>query len=144
VSEAITIFSTALQKDLDYPPALAGLGQCYIVLGYLNAVIPEEAFEKSVPLLKKALLLDPNLAYAHSNLGWAKMWFQWKLKEAEEAFLKGNQLDPSDINCIQGIFLLNLYLGDNSKANFWRESGLAVAPHDFWLNLFTGILLFFE
>jgi adenylate cyclase len=144
VSEAITIFSTALQKDLDYPPALAGLGQCYIVLGYLNAVIPEEAFEKSVPLLNKALSLDPNLAFAHSNLGWAKMWFQWKLKEAEEEFLKGNQLDPSDINCIQGIFLLNLYLGDNQKARLWCEKGLAVAAHDFWLNLFTGILLFFE
>ena len=144
ISEAIIIFSTALQKDPDYPPALAGLGQCYILLGYLNAVMPEEAFERSLPLLDKALLLDPNLAFAHSNLGWAKMWFQWKLKEAEKEFLKGNQLDPSDINCIQGIFLLNLYLGDNDKARLWRENGLAVAPHDFWLNLFNGILLFFE
>ena len=90
--------------------------------------MPEEAFQKSIPLLNKALLLDPNLAFAHSNLGWAKMWFRWKLKEAEEEFLKGNQLDPSDINCIRGIFLLNLYLGDNDKARFWREKGLAVAP----------------
>jgi hypothetical protein len=72
------------------------------------------------------------------------MWFRWKLKEAEEEFLKGNQLDPSDINCIRGIFLLNLYLGDTDKARFWREKGLAVAPYDFWLNLFNGILLFFE
>ena len=44
ISEAIDIFSTALQKAPDYPPALAGLGQCYILLGYLNAVMPEEAF----------------------------------------------------------------------------------------------------
>ena len=144
ISEAITIFSTALQKAPDYPPALAGLGLCYITLGYLNAVMPEEAFQKSIPLLNKALLFDPNLAFAHSNLGWAKMWFRWKLTEAEEEFLKGNQLDPSDINCIRGIFLLNLYLGDNDKARFWHEKGLAVAPHDFWLNLFNGILLFFE
>ena len=144
ISEAINIFSTALQKAPDYPPALAGLGQCYILLGYLNAVKPEEAFEKSIPLLNKALLLDPNLAFAYSNLGWANMWFKWKLKAAEEEFLKGNQLDPSDINCIQGIFLLNLYLGDNEKARFWRENGLAVASHDFWLNLLNGVLLFFE
>ena len=144
ISEAINIFNRALQKAPDYAPALTGLAQCYIILGYLNAIKPTEALEKSLPLLDKALLLDPNLAFAHSNLGWAKMWFQWKLKEAEEEFLKGSQLDPSDINCIQGIILMNLYLGNNNKAEFWSENGQAVASNDFWLNLFRGIMLFFE
>jgi len=142
--EAVNIFNRALQKEPEYAPALAGLGQCYIILGYMNAIIPAEALEKSMPLLDKALLLDPNLAFAHSNLGWAKMWFEWKLKEAEQEFVKGNQLDPSDISCIQGIFLLNLYLGNTDKAQSWCENGQAAANNDFWINLLNGTLLFLE
>jgi adenylate cyclase len=144
ILEAVNNFNLALQKEPDYPPALAGLALCYNELGYLNAIMPAEALEKIMPLLDKALLLEPNLAFAHSNLGWAKMWFQWDLKGAEEEFLKSNNLDPSDVNCIQGIFLLNLHYGNLKKAEYWRENGEAVAPNDFWLNLCTGLLLFYE
>lgn len=144
LAEAINLFTRALQKQPDYAPALAGIAQCYTILGYLNAIPVEEALRKSLPLHDKALLLDPNLAFAHSNFGWSKMWFQWDLTGAEEQFLKGNDLDPSDVNCIQGIFLLSLYRGNINKAEYWRDIGHAVAPNDFWLNLFTGVLLFFQ
>jgi len=144
ISEAINFFNRALQIEHDYPPALAGLALCYNELGYLNAIMPAEALEKIMPLLDKALALNPNLAFAHSNLGWARMWFQWDLKGAEEEFLKGNEIDPSDVNCIQGIFLLNLHYGNLNKAEFWSEIGRAVAPNDFWLNLCNGLLLFFK
>ena len=144
ILEAINHFNRALQIEPDYPPALAGLALCYNELGYLNAVRPAEALEKIMPLLDKALSLNPNLAFAHSNLGWAKMWFQWDLKTAEEEFLKSNEIDPSDVNCIQGIFLLNLHYGNINKAEFWRDIGRAVAPNDFWLNLCNGLLLFYE
>jgi serine/threonine-protein kinase len=144
ILEAVNNFNQALVKQPDYPPALAGLALCYNELGYLNAIGPMEALEKIMPLLDKALSLNPNLAFAHSNLGWAKMWFQWDLKTAEQEFLKGNELDPSDVNCIQGIFLLNLHYGNFNKAEYWRDIGRASAPNDFWLNLCNGLLLFYK
>ena len=144
IFEAIQIFTQALQKAPDYAPALTGMAQCYILLFYLNAIKPAEALEKSMPRLEKALQLEPDFAFAHSNFGLVKMWFQWDLKGAEEEFLKGNNLDPSDINCIQCLYLLNLHYGNIDKAEYWREIGEAIAPNDVWLHLFTGILLFFK
>lgn len=144
IPQAINLFNRALEADPAYAPALAGKANCYNSLGYLNAIAPAEALEKAMPLLEKALLIDPNLAYGHTNLGWAMMWFKWDLKNAEKEFTIGNDIDPSDVQCIQGNLFLNIYNGNTDKADFWLEKGLAVSHNDMWIIHLQGILLFYE
>lgn len=144
IPEAIRMFEKCLQIEHRFAPAMAGIANCYITLGYLNVIAPAEAIQKTMPLLVKALKIDPNLAFAHTNLGWATMWFKYDLNNADKEFIKGNELDPSDAICIQGAFFLNLYSGNIHKAEWWCAKGKAVAPEDMWLNHFYGLLLFYK
>lgn len=142
IEKAIGLFSSAIELDPEYAPALSGLAYCYIGLGYLNLISPDDAFEKSFPLLEKALELDSTLAYTHATRGWALLWFKRDFKAAEQEFVRANELDPSDANCIQGISVLHLYYGNSRKAGYWIEKGISIAPNDFLLNLFHGLWLF--
>ena len=144
IPHAINLFDQALQADPEYAPALAGKANCYISLGYLNAITPAQALEKAMPLLEKALQIDPNLGFAHTNLGWVMMWYKWDLKNAEKEFTKANDIDPSDLQCIQGNIFLNLYSGNINKAESWLAKGLSVASKDIWLTDLHGILLVYE
>ena len=99
---------------------------------------------KVKPLLEKALQIDPQLSFTHTNLGWSKLWFEWDTKTAEKEFTIAHNIDPSDVLCIRGNVFLNLYTGNIEKANRWLQKGLAVSPHDIWLAPLHGMLLFFE
>ena len=144
IPRAIKLFDEALDIEPDYALALAGKANCYITLGYLGAIAQSQVIATAVPLLNKALEIDPNLAFIHTNIGWTKMWFEWDLKEAEKEFTMAHTIDPSDILCIRGNVFLNLYTGNTDNADFWLQKGLAVSPNDIWLTPLHGMLLFFE
>lgn len=144
IPKAIKLFDEALEVQHDYAPALAGKANCYVTLGYLGAIGNAQVMENVMPLLIKALQIDPDLAFIHTNLGWTKMWFQWNIKDAEKEFTTANTIDPSDILPIRGNVFLNLYAGDTDKAEYWLKKGLAVSPNDIWLTPLHGMLLYFE
>ena len=144
IPKAIKLFEQALETQPDYAPALAGKANCYVTLGYLGAIGRTEVLENVMPLLIKALQIDPNLAFIHTNLGWTRLWFEWDIKEAAKEFTKAHNIDPSDVLCIRGSVFLNLYKGDFEKAGYWLQKGIAVSPNDIWLTPLHGILLYYE
>ena len=67
MDRAKDFFEQALKKDLNYAPALMGIGACYLRSGSIH-VGPRETHPKAQEYFLKALAIDENLADAHAGL----------------------------------------------------------------------------
>lgn len=93
--EAIRFFQESLDADPTYAPSYAGLADCYGQLGYASFVSPEDSFPRGKKAAQQALDLDPNLAEAHSALGFALMYYDWNFPAAEAEYRRAIVLNPS-------------------------------------------------
>jgi len=94
--KAIDNYQQAIEKDPSYAPAYAGLSLGYTALGGWHASLPPTAVHATAKeAALKALELDDTLAEAHLALGTIKQLFEWDWAEAESAFRRGIELNPS-------------------------------------------------
>jgi TolB-like protein/DNA-binding winged helix-turn-helix (wHTH) protein/Tfp pilus assembly protein PilF len=91
---AVEYFEEAVARAPDYAPVQVGLGDAYAVLGFYDYLPPEEAFPKAQAAARRALELDPDNAPAQATLGYAALYYDWDLEEAESRFLRSIELDP--------------------------------------------------
>ncbi|HME18555.1 MAG TPA: adenylate/guanylate cyclase domain-containing protein [Nitrososphaerales archaeon] len=91
---ALGFFDKAISLDRDYAVAIAGLADCYTLLGDEDFK-PAEAYPKAKELALKALRLDPALAEAHCSLGLVLWQFYWDWDKAEAEFQSAIGLNPS-------------------------------------------------
>ena len=64
--------------------------------GDQQTVDPNSVRSQARDALAKAIELDPDLAEAHSSIGWYKMWFDWDSPGAERELLRGIELSPNN------------------------------------------------
>jgi serine/threonine protein kinase/Tfp pilus assembly protein PilF len=53
---------------------------------------------KALEVLRHSLSIDPNLSYAHSQLGWQLMFCDWNWAAAKSELDRAIELDPGDLN----------------------------------------------
>lgn len=87
-------FTSAVQHAPQYAAAWAGLADAYAVLGFYDYLPPSEAFPKAREAAQRALEIDPRNASAEATLGYAALYFDWDLAQAEERFRRAIALDP--------------------------------------------------
>jgi serine/threonine-protein kinase len=85
----------ALRIDPGYARALAALADTYNLLGWYRVQSPAATFPKAIESASQALVLNPNLAEAHTSLGFANTFYGWDWSAAEERFLRAAELNPS-------------------------------------------------
>lgn len=90
-----TYFQEAVQRSPDYAPAWAGLADAYAVLGFYDYLPPGEAFPQAQSAARRALELDSGNASAHGTLGYAALYHDWDLIEAEARFRESIARDPN-------------------------------------------------
>ncbi len=96
VEKALGYFQHAVDLDPNNAQAWAALGSCYTSLGSdLGVADPAKVLPQARAALTKALALNPNLAEAHSTLGWIKLWYDWDWRGAEQEFRRSLELDPN-------------------------------------------------
>jgi TolB-like protein/Flp pilus assembly protein TadD len=97
VRSAITYYSDAIQNDRGYARAYAGLSIAYSLTAFFSFdFLPaQEAVTKGRDAALKALEVDPNLAEAHTALGYILRTFDWNFPGAEVEFRKSIELDPN-------------------------------------------------
>jgi DNA-binding winged helix-turn-helix (wHTH) protein/TolB-like protein/Tfp pilus assembly protein PilF len=88
-------YEEAIAIDPNYALAYTGLANTYSVLGVNGHMPAAEARPKSKEAAERAIQLDPNLAEAHLSVGAYKMFFEWDLDGAENAFKRAMELDPA-------------------------------------------------
>lgn len=93
--KAVDLFRDATERAPGYARAHAGLGDAYAVLAFYDYLPPAEAFPLAVASARRAIELDPTLAEPHATLGYAALYHEWDGEQAEIAFLRAIDLDPS-------------------------------------------------
>ena len=70
--KALHYFELALIEDPDYALAMSGLSDTYSLLSWYGDLPPAEAIPKAIAPAKRAVQLDPQLAEAHTSLGFCQ------------------------------------------------------------------------
>ncbi len=96
LARAIEEFRLATAEQPDYALAYAGLADSYNSIFFANPAVGDTPYASARDALGRALQLDPRLASAYSTLGWMTLHFDRNLREAETAFDRALELDPTD------------------------------------------------
>ncbi len=95
-SAALEHFKRVIAQDAGYAPAYSGVADCYVTLWLSLGALPrDQALPQAQEALRKALLLDPDLAEAHSTLATVRMYADWDWTGAEAEFQRAIALNPS-------------------------------------------------
>jgi tetratricopeptide (TPR) repeat protein len=97
IRKAIGYFEEAVQREPTYAAAHAATSFGYLQLGaaLVEAVPPREILAKARASAQKALELDQASSEAQEVLGWIALGYDWDWKEAERAFRRAIELNPS-------------------------------------------------
>ena len=90
-------FELALIEDPDYVPAMSGLADTYSLLNWYGYLPPREAIPKATAVAKRALQLDPQLAEAHTSLGFSRLCKSRDLADAEREFRRAIELNARTV-----------------------------------------------
>ena len=86
LQKAITLFAKALEHDPSFAPAYAGIADSWLLLSLYGNVTNMKATERAMPMIEKALKIDPESAEAFAALGLAR----WQIgqRDAGESALR--------------------------------------------------------
>ncbi|MGA2812255.1 MAG: tetratricopeptide repeat protein [Candidatus Acidiferrum sp.] len=143
LERAIEYFQKATSIDPNYAPAYAGLAQTYALLA--GSTGPRDEFvaagKKSAT---QALLLDPNLAEAHTALA-LLFGDEYNFAEEEKEFKLAVTLDPNYATAHH--WYGEVYLAQNghfAEANREMQQALALDPGSRIIATDWGVILFWE
>ena len=122
-AEARRLAGRALNLDSDDPIILANVG-------WVHAYLLEEV-EEGLPLVSKAVLLDPNLFSARQSAGWVNLWLG-NLDAAAEHFraiLRISPLDPRIFMSQNGLAFVHLLSGQYEESLNWATTAFRQQPN---------------
>jgi tetratricopeptide (TPR) repeat protein len=86
-------FQQAIEKDAGYALAYSGLADCYSHLCVLGVVAPKEAWARAKAAAAAAIALDPDLAEAHTSMGFVRAFADWDWETSDREFQEALKLD---------------------------------------------------
>ncbi|HEX6088376.1 MAG TPA: protein kinase [Thermoanaerobaculia bacterium] len=95
VKQAMTLFQQAVERDPSFALPYAGLADCFVMLGFMQALPPREILPKVKAAAKRAIELDPALADPHATLGYAAGLFEWDLETGQRELEEAMRLNPN-------------------------------------------------
>ena len=128
VKRALSYLQAAIDRDPAYAQAYAGLADAYNILGYYNALPPNEAYPKGTAAALKALELDPALAEPHATLGVVKRDYEWDWMGAEAEFQRALELNPGYVEAHHWRSTLLSMRGRHQDAIRGKKKALALDP----------------
>ena len=92
---AAQYFQQAADIDPDHALAYVGLAKLCGFQAQAGLITPDEARERCLPPIEKALELDDSLPEAHYNYAIHMIWLRYNWEEGEAAFQRAIDLNPS-------------------------------------------------
>ncbi len=94
--KATRLLEKVMEMDPEFAPAYADLASIWLFRGMYNGYLnSDEVSRDALPLLLKAINLDPNLADAHAYLALYFLWFKWDFKSADKEWSTVFKLSPA-------------------------------------------------
>jgi TolB-like protein/Tfp pilus assembly protein PilF len=94
MAKAIEYYRQAIEKNMNYAIAYAGLADSYSAAAYYGSVRPKDAFPMAREAALKALALDETLVEAQAALAFINTVHDWNWDGAERGFKKAIKLNP--------------------------------------------------
>jgi serine/threonine protein kinase/Flp pilus assembly protein TadD len=95
VKQSLDAFQELIDLDPECAPAYAGLADCYLLLGFLQALAPRTTFPKARAAAARAIALQEARADAHATLGYIAYLHEWQIAEAERELRRAIALDDA-------------------------------------------------
>lgn len=135
--KAIAQFRKALDLDPDYALCLAELGRAYSIQAGRAWIPIARGFDLSRDAAQAALLLEPNLAEAHAQLGRIQLTHDWNFSSARLSYRRALDLAPWNSSVLDGAGMLAYKLGQLEEALELSRRVLVQDPLSapFWHNL---------
>jgi TolB-like protein/Tfp pilus assembly protein PilF len=92
---AAQYFQQAVELDPDHALAYAGLAKLCAVQAQAGLISPQEARERCLPPIEKALEFGDSLPEAHYNYAIHMVWLRYNWEEGDAAFQRAIDLNPS-------------------------------------------------
>ena len=89
-------FEGALAIDSSLAEAHAGLADALGLLGFYGTMPPKEAMPRAEAAARRALELAPDLAEAHTALGWVNFTYHWDNEATIREFERALELDENN------------------------------------------------
>jgi serine/threonine protein kinase/tetratricopeptide (TPR) repeat protein len=139
IKKSIELFQQAIEKDPNFALAFAGLADAYNFSNILGVSAPKQTSPEAKAAATKAILLDPQLAEAHSALGQVKSHYDFDFPGAQTEFLKALELNPNYANAhllYAGGYLTPM--GRHAEAIAEMKKALELDPLSSPLNNYMG------
>jgi eukaryotic-like serine/threonine-protein kinase len=125
--QAVELFKKAIEIDLDYALAHAGLGDTYMQRA-LRFGLPETWFDRAIEEAQRALSLDPNLSEGYKALGSAYFFGKGWWKKGVEAFQKAVEANPNSAFVCESLAQAYNNMGESEKAFRLIRKVIALSP----------------
>ncbi len=140
--QAIANFQRASQLDPNFASAFAELARVYSLAPIFAGMPAATAAPKALEAADRALRLDPNLADAHSAIGFVKAHYEYDWPAAESELRRAVELEPN--NPYPHFFYSNSYLSPLGRhqeaiAEMWKA--LELDPLSTRMQSFAGVTL---
>jgi serine/threonine protein kinase/tetratricopeptide (TPR) repeat protein len=128
-SMALNHFRRVIAKDAGYAPAYSGVADCYVTLWLsLGALSRDQALPQARQALDRALVLDADLADAHSTVATLRMYADWDWPGAEAEYKRALALNPSYATAHHWYGLLLAFRGKPQEARQELERARELDP----------------
>jgi len=114
--KALEYYEEAIKIDPNFVQAYVGLVGAYETAILYNEVSPTEAWTQTREAARKLLELDEGSAIAQMALAKVKFWFEWDWEGAEKAFNRALELEPNNVDVLQGLCFYWGWTGRRDKA----------------------------
>jgi len=127
-TKAIEFFSQAIELDVNFAEAYAGLADSYSLLANYGHQKADVVFPLAREAAKRALELDNSLAEAHASLGLIHMIYDKEYAAAETEFQKALELNQSYASAHQWYSILLGNMGREAESQAQAELSLDLDP----------------
>jgi TolB-like protein len=133
VRRAFEYLLEAIRLEPGFAEPYYGAAMFYNVSAAYGALPPRSALPKAEDLLAKGLALDENSPSLHSTLGMLRV-FQWRWAEAEQAYKRAINLEPTNAFPHMAYPILCSFLGRHDEALLHAAKAVELDPLDLMTN----------
>jgi eukaryotic-like serine/threonine-protein kinase len=128
IERAIDYFERALKIDPNYALAWVGLSLAHGTQADYSYVTVQEGYGKARTEGERALQLNPNIADAHTNMGWIHKNYDLDWAAADRSFRRAVELEPRNAAAVRGASSLAYTFGRFDEAIALGKRAIELDP----------------
>ncbi|HEY2711627.1 MAG TPA: hypothetical protein VGI60_03865 [Chthoniobacterales bacterium] len=141
--KAVSHYDEAIRLDPGYALAYTERSEAWTLIGDLTGQ-GKTAWPKARRDAEQAVAIAPDLAEAHSALGWVRFFTEWKFAEGLKELRRAKELSPSNPTANDLLMRVLVYVGSLTEAEKLAREAIELDPLAFTPPFNLARILWFE